>query len=277
LRRVFGAQIGYTLEMIQETIDISNKHERYQFTAYVGRVCSEMGLLGEYENAINIILKDLKATKTRIDVVANPVLYMMRHSLELGYKSNFEYLLPYSNRQTNKNILGCHDLQKLHEEFKIHFDTIKTALNLDNDLVKEFDKYYTQTTTLINQLGSKEASSFRYTTNTKGQRIFQSKETKDVGEIKKLYDKAITMLAYTSELISPYTDYIDLIDIAPDFKGGVGIVRMTFPSFQLNYIADKLDEQYEKIDQLKWKDSEEGQILIIVTVGNNCYLTPVKQ
>jgi hypothetical protein len=52
---------------------------------------------------------------------------------------------------------------------------------------------------------------------------------------------------------------------------------MTFPSFQLNSIADRLDEQYEKIDQLKWKDKVDGQILVIVTVDNNCYLTPVIQ
>lgn len=263
--------------MTTETIDISNKHERFQFTAYVGHVFSEMGLLGEYENAINIIIKDLKATKTRIDVVAHPVLYMMRHSLELGYKSNFEYFEPYSNRQTSQNILSSHDLQKLHVEFKAHFDLINSSVHFDNDLVSEFEKYYNQTTTLIDQLGSTEVSSFRYTNNTKGQRIFQSAETKDVGQIKELYDKAITMLAHTSDLISPYTDYMDLIKKVPDFKGGVGIVQMTFPSFQLNAIAERLDMEYEKIDQLKWKDKVEGQILIILTVANNCYLTPVKQ
>ena len=54
-------------------------------------------------------------------------------------------------------------------------------------------------------------------------------------------------------------------------------VRMTFPSFQLNFIADKLDKQYAKIDHLKWKDKEDGQILIVVTVDNICYLTPIKQ
>ena len=263
--------------MTPETIDITNKHERYQFTAYVGHVFSEMGLLGEYENAVNIIIKDLKATNTRIDVVAHPVLYMMRHSLELGYKSNFEYFEPYSGRQTSKNLFGCHDLQKLHVEFKAHFDLINSSLHFDNDLVTEFNKYYDQTTTLISQLGSTEASTFRYTKNTKGQRIFQSTETKDIGEIKKLYDKAITMLAHTSDLISPYTDYKDLINKAPNFQGGLGTVQMTFPSFQLNSIADRLDEQYEKIDQLKWKDKVDGQILVIVTVENNCYLTPVRQ
>lgn len=263
--------------MKSETIDIQNKHEKYQFTAYVGEVFSEMGLLGEYEKAINIIIKDLKTTKTRIDVVAHPVLYMMRHSLELGYKSNLEYFAPYSKRQTSQKIFGCHDLQKLQAEFKAHFDLIKTELNFDNDLVTEFEKYYNQTTTLINQLGSTEASTFRYTKNTSGQRIFHSTETKDVGEIKELYDKAITMLAHTSDLISPYTDYKDLIDKIPTFKNGIGTVQMTFPSFQLNFISCKLDEQYEKLDQLKWKDKVDGQILIIVTVDNNSYLTPIKE
>lgn len=263
--------------MTKETIDITNKHERYQFTAYVGHVFSEMGLLGEYENAINIIIKDLKATKTRIDVVAHPVLYMMRHSLELGYKSNFEYLQQYSNRQTSKNIFGCHELQKLHIEFKAHFDLINTELHFDNDLVTEFNKYYDQTTTLIGQLGSTEASTFRYTKNTKGQRIFQATEIKDVGEIKELYDKAITMLAHTSDLISPYTDYKDLLNKVPSFQNGIGTVQMTFPSFQLNSITDKLDEQYEKLNELKWKDKVDGQILTIVTVDSNCYLTPVRE
>ena len=53
--------------MIPEKIDTTNKREKYQFTAYIGHASSDMGLLGEYENAINIIIKDLKATKTRIE------------------------------------------------------------------------------------------------------------------------------------------------------------------------------------------------------------------
>lgn len=262
--------------MTPQNIDINNKHERYQFTAYVGHTLSDMGLLGEYENAINIIIKDLKATKTRLDTVAHPVLYMMRHSLELGYKRNFEYLSAYSGRQTSKNLLGSHDLQKLHAEFKEHFDLISNDLNFDKEVVTEFEKYYTQTTALISQLGSGEASSFRYTKNIKGQQIFQSSDTIDVGELKGIYDNAITMLVHTSDLILPYTDHKDLLDKVPNFQGSVGTVKMTFPSFQLNFIADKLDEQYEKLDQLKWKHTEEGQSLIIVTVGDTCYLTPIK-
>ena len=261
---------------MSEKVDITNKHERYQFTAYVGHVFSEMGLLGEYQNAINTIIKDLKATKTRVDVVANPLLYMIRHSLELGYKSNFKYFEQYSKKETSKKTFESHNLQKLHEEFKAHFDLIKTELNFDKDLVTEFDKYYNQTTTLINQLGSTEASSFRYTKNIKGQRIFQSTETKDMGAIKELYDNAITMVSHVSDLISPYTDYIDLINKVPTFQGGIGIVQMAFSSFQLNSIIDELDKQYEKIDQLKWKDKIEGQELIIATVENYCYLIPIK-
>lgn len=262
--------------MTLQNIDITNKYERYQFTAYVGQIASDMGLLGEYENAINIIIKDLKATKTRLDTVAHPVLYMMRHSLELGYKRNFDYLSVYSERQTPKKLLGSHDLQKLHTEFKEHFDLINKALKFDKDVESEFEKYYNKATTLINHLGSGEASSFRYIKNGKGQNIFQSSDTIDVGELKGIYDSTIAMLVHTSDLISPYTDHKDLLDKVPTFQGSVGIVRMTFPSFQLSFIADKLDEQYEKLDQLLWKDTEEGRSLIIVTVSDTCYLVPVK-
>lgn len=261
--------------MTPEKIDITNKHEKYQFTAYIGHVYSEMGLLGEYENAINIIIKDLKATKTRIDVVAYPVLYLMRHSLELGYKSNFEYLSKYSTRQTCKNLFGSHDLEKLHNELREHFDLISTALKIDNELVKEFNQHFELTTKLISQLGSTEISSFRYTKNSKGQRIFQSTDTKDIGEIKELFDKAVTMLVHTPNLISQYTDYKDLLDKLPNFQRGIGTVLMIFPVAQLNVMTKKFDEQYKKIDQLKWKDLIDDQILTVVTIDSDCYLVPI--
>lgn len=263
--------------MITETIDITNKHERHQFTAYIGQAYSEMGLLGEYENAINIIIKDLKDTKTRIDTVSNPVLYMMRHSLELGYKSNLEYFEQYSNRKTTKKLFGCHDLQKLHSEFKTHFYLINATLNFDTDLVTEFNKYYAHTATLIRELGATESASFRYTKDIKGQRIFQPTETKDIGKIKELYDKAITMLVYTSSLISPYTDYKDLTTKVPTFQNGMGIVQMKFPLSQLDTFAEKLSKKHKKIDNLKWKDEAKRQILSVIIVNDNCYLTPVIQ
>lgn len=260
--------------MIPEAINVANKHDRYQFTAYVGHAFSDMGLLGEYENAINIIIKELKATKTRIDVVAHPVLYMMRHSLELGYKGNFEYFKNYSDRAS---INMGHNLEKLHLELKAHFDLMKVKLNFDKILIEEFEKYYNETSLLINQLGPTEVSSFRYTRNTKGQRIFQGTETKNIGEIKALYDKAVTMLVHTSDLVAPYTDYADLVKKLPDFQGGLGTVQMTFPSFQLDFVVSRLNEQYEKIDRLSWKDKVAGQMLVVVTIDDNCYLTPVKR
>lgn len=194
--------------MASEIIDLTNKHEKYQFVAYIGHTFSEMQILVEYKSAINILIKDLRTTKTRVDVVTHPLLYMMRHSIELGYKNNFKYFESYNGRQTSKRLFRSHDLQELHIEFKTHFELANSALYFDNDLVIEFNSYYDETTKLINQLGSTEASSFRYIKNTKEQRIFQAAETKDIGEIKKLYDKAITMLIHTSDLVSSYIDDI---------------------------------------------------------------------
>lgn len=263
--------------MNPEKINISDKRERYQFTAYVGHVSSEMGLLGQYENAINIIIKEIKETKTRIDIVSHPILYMMRHSMELGYKSNFEYLEKYSNRKTSNKLKKSHDLGKLHAELKEHFDLISKSLSFDQELVNKFHSYFDQTTEFITNLKPSESSSFRYSKNIKRLKIFQQTDTIDIGELKEQYDRAITLLVHTADVISPYTDYKDLADQIPDFNNGTGTVLMTFPSFQLNFIADNLDKQYEKLDPLEWKDTANDQILRIITVKETCYLTPMKK
>jgi hypothetical protein len=197
--------------------------------------------------------------------------------MEIGYKSNFEYLEKYSNRVTSKRLKRCHNLEKLHAEFKEHIDLVSKSLKIDEDIVNEFISYYDPTTKFISHLKPSEASSFRYSKNTKGLRIFQNTETIDIGELKEQYDRAITLLVHTVDVISPYTDYKDLIDKKPEFKNGVGIVRMTFPSSQLNHIANLLDEKYEKLDQLLWKDMEDDQVLTIITIENKCYLTPMKK
>jgi hypothetical protein len=262
--------------MTTETIDIENKHVRYQFTAYVGFVHSGMSVLGEYETAINIIVKNLKETNTRLDVVAYPVLYMMRHSLEIGYKENILYLKKYSGRQANKRILERHDLNQLHLEFKEHFEAISTKLSFDNELTLQFYKYYDPTTQLIQSLEPTEASAFRYVTNVKGESIFNGTEKKDFGVIKGQYDNAITMLAHTADVISTYTDYVDLLTELPDFKNGTGQVVMTFASYELDNVTRHLDQKHEKVDKLTWKDKVDNQNLVIVTVDKKCYLLPIK-
>lgn len=263
--------------MIAEKIDNTNKHTKHQFTAYIGFVKNEMELVCEYTNAINIIIKYLKDTKTRIDTVANPVLYMMRHSLELGYKINLDYLIKYSKKPLKEKVISGHNLSELHNELKIQFDTIAANLNFEKDIIVEFYEYYNHTTKLINKLGATEISSFRYVHNKKGKQIFKSNEIRDIGSLKEYYDKAITMLVHTANLIAEYTDYVELIESIPTFKIGIGKVIMTFPLSQLESIINNLNDEFEQIESLKWKDKNKSQILTVLTIENKCYLTPINE
>lgn len=186
---------------MNKKIDQSNKFENYQFNAFIGHDINEMNILVQYKNAVNILIKDLKKTKTRVDMVAYPLLYMMRHSLELGFKYNFKVLEKYSKRVTAKNILyNCHNLETLNNEFKDHINLLNS--NFDSDLKKQFSKYLISTTRLISELGATEASSFRYIANTQGKRIFNFTDRKSIGEIKELYDDTLEMLINTSDVVS---------------------------------------------------------------------------
>ncbi|WP_146199138.1 hypothetical protein [Arcicella aurantiaca] len=199
-----------------ERIEKKNKQIEYQFTAHIGFVDNDMVLFSQYNFAINIIIKFLKEESFGIDVVSHPVLYMMRHSLELGYKANFEYLKKYSNLETPPKVAKSHKLNILQSHLKEHFDKLSFTLNFDNKINDEFKKLFVSTGTLIKYLGSGEASAFRYTRDFNENSIFEKKEKRDIGNIKELYDNAVTMLSYTADLIAPYTDYYDLMNSQTD-------------------------------------------------------------
>lgn len=63
-----------------------NKYLASRLEANIGFAQSDMSYLGEYENAIDIIFNFIVENKHNVDTVATPLLYLMRHSIELGLK-----------------------------------------------------------------------------------------------------------------------------------------------------------------------------------------------
>ena len=111
------------MEQSHKTIWIKKKGEntkvlKDRLTANLKMAMSHMSFLGQYERAVNIIIDQIISSGNRIDRVAYPLLYVIRHSLELGYKANLECLTKYSKKPLSKRILKHHNLATLHQEFK---------------------------------------------------------------------------------------------------------------------------------------------------------------
>ncbi|VTP92158.1 hypothetical protein [Sphingobacterium daejeonense] len=73
-----------------------NNEDLDKLTAYVGHSNSDMNLVGQYENAVDILINQIIKEKHRVDTIAHPLLYLMRHSIELSLKENIKYLKKYS-------------------------------------------------------------------------------------------------------------------------------------------------------------------------------------
>lgn len=112
-----------------------NNRELDRLKAYVGHSYSDMNLVGQYENAVDILINQIIKEKHRVDTIAHPLLYLMRHSIELGLKENVKYLKKYSKLPILKS--KTHTLSDLFSEFEKHYSKIAIENNFEIELKEE--------------------------------------------------------------------------------------------------------------------------------------------
>lgn len=238
-----------------------NNRELDRLTAYLGHSYSDMNLVGQYENALDILINQIIKEKHRVDTIAHPLLYLMRHSIELGLKENIKYLKKYSKLPFSKS--KTHTLSDLFTEFEKHYIKIATENNFETELKEEYNKYTSDLKDVIKTLGE-EASSFRYIYATDGKKAFANSETINIYELKKKYDNSLVFITHTADAISPYTDYIDYLKFDNNVKNdSLGFVKYCFDKYEKDWLIEKLNEMY-RIEREKsiWFDEEEKYFCI---------------
>jgi hypothetical protein len=255
--------------------ELITRELKSRMKANVGVPFSHMGYLGQYENAINILFNHIAFHKHNLDVVALPLFYLMRHSLELGLKANLAWLEKYSRRQPARKIMHSHSIIVLLQEFKEQFYALNAKYEFEVALLNKFEELYASADKLVSELGE-DASSFRYVNDIKGNSLFPTNTTIDGIKMKQNFDDAIILLSYTVDEVAIYTDYEDLVALAPQFTEGVGQVYLRVPDFQQKVLASHLSGKYEPIGDLSWRNEEKGEVLRLLAVNNECFLVPVK-
>lgn len=253
-----------------------NNRDLDKLTAYIGHSYSDMNLVGQYENAVDILINQIIEEKHRVDTIAHPLLYLMRHSIELGLKENIKYLKKYSKLPILKS--KTHTLSDLFSEFEKHYSKIAIENNFEIELKEEYNKYTSDLKDVITVLGE-EASSFRYVYTTDGKKVFANSETINVYELKKKYDNSLVFITHTADAISPYTDYIDYLNFNKNIKNdGLGFVRYCFDKYQKDWLIEKLNEKHKVvIEKSIWFDEEEKYFLHLKIANKKCYVIPMKK
>jgi hypothetical protein len=253
-----------------------NNRELDTLTVNVGHSYSDMNLVGQYENAVGILINKFIDEKHRIDTIAHPLLYLMRHSTELGLKENIKYLKKYSKLSFLKS--KTHSLSELFSEFERHFYEIAIKNNFETELKEEYIKYTSDLKDVIKALGE-DSSSFRYIYALDGTKVFANTETINIYELKKKYDNSLIFITHTADVISPYTDYIDYLKYDKNIKNdSLGFVRYCFDKYQKDWLIEKLNEKHKIVTEKSiWFDKEEKYFLHLKIANKKCYVIPMKK
>ncbi|MFN8350291.1 MAG: hypothetical protein U0U25_02380, partial [Flavobacteriales bacterium] len=76
-----------------------------------------MGVFGQYARAVEYLYKAIEQTSFSADHCSYPLLYLMRHSIEVGLKANIQCVVQEGQNVSGQQAGNIHDLSKLHRKF----------------------------------------------------------------------------------------------------------------------------------------------------------------
>ncbi|MCM5509603.1 hypothetical protein [Vibrio sp. SCSIO 43169] len=147
-----------------------------------------------------------------VDTIALPMLYVMRHYLELALKYNVAYLSEFSgstNMAGNSGNSGnsSHSLSKLSNAFHDHWVNTKAKYGInvdDRELVSDFNQLI-QKLEQIDQF----AISFRFSHNREQAKNFEWSDTIDIHALNQLFENAQILLNPTIDVFEDCTGLMD--------------------------------------------------------------------
>lgn len=167
--------------------------------------------LNSYERAVEIIFEKVASRTETPDVVVAPLFFLMRHSLELGYKYTLSELHYLNDMDYHSMKFKTHSLKFLHAELKKQFNKVAEKWSLSDEMLQDFAEHYKRTQEGMEQFDNLDSSSsrFRYPTDIKGNPVFSSEETVNLLKLKQLYDDSMVLLRHTADVLSPAYEMLD--------------------------------------------------------------------
>ncbi|WP_143103989.1 hypothetical protein [Thermoflavifilum thermophilum] len=175
--------------------------------------------LESYKSAFEVLMDKVYQSGFHVDTLAIPILFIVRHCMELGFKANIRYFIKYSEKNDFKEA-RTHNLEKLYVAFKQHIlDTIKNLkdkyrIEVEKTDIEELNKYFDEVNKLINTfyLLDKNSYGFRYPFVKKNNILIDDKETINLLDVKDLFEKSMLLLTHTADVFAKYTDFADEIE-----------------------------------------------------------------
>lgn len=166
------------------------------FKAYIGQQASFAAFTGTYEYAVEALYKLIAQENVTPDLIAKPLLFLMRHTLELGYKFTLFHLCSRNKTTFNPTAKGAenHFLRKLHTRLGQEYHQAVISGRVP-DNAKTFDEYYSLTEEGMRIFDELDSTSTRFRFPATDERaIYLIDKTVNLLNLKNVFDDAMILL-----------------------------------------------------------------------------------
>jgi hypothetical protein len=157
------------------------------------------------------LYREVSENNETADAIGIPLLFLMRHALELGYKFSLFHLCKLNGTSFTPEALGCegHSFEKLHKRLRLEYSKACADGHVpekDHDVIEE---YFASTEKAIQLFDSldKKSTKFRYPID-KQMPVFPEGTEINILEMKNACDEAMGLLGTVIDVIArPWVYY----------------------------------------------------------------------
>jgi len=201
----FESSDNFKLDQICESFDYDNRRKKWDLTFHMGE-CRGLGhIRTQYDEVIEFLVEGVLFENYDVNKVYLPLLFLVRHSLELALKFNILEARKITDIVSDKRIEKIHSLEKLYNLFggtngyinKLNLEKMdpKTKEQLDN-----YKQQYEGLNTTIHQLDT-NSMFFRFPVDRKGKNHSIYMKGHRLFEILKLYYLTDPFITFTNDVL----------------------------------------------------------------------------
>ncbi len=196
---------SFKIEQICESFDYDNRRKKWDLTFHMGECCGLGHIRTQYDEVIEFLVEGVLFENYDINKVYLPLLFLVRHSLEIALKFNILEARKLTTIVSDRKIEKIHSLETLYNLFggsngyinKLDIEKmdIKTKEQLEN-----YKQQYESLNSTIHQLDT-NSMFFRFPVDNKGKNHSIYMRGHRLFEILKLYYLTDPFITFTNNVL----------------------------------------------------------------------------
>lgn len=183
------------------------KRNEWAFESHIGFNRSWWSYYVQYRKVVRDIAESIQNGTNSIDGISLPLLFSIRHCVELGLKANILEFEKLNNKilKLKLNGKGSHSLEMLYNRFIDHLKAYKNKYPLSIELEDQLKEYLSKFETLKDRLHKLDQNSFnfRYPVDTNGKYNFTWTIKENLMDIIKAFNYIDPLLISTCDVLLP--------------------------------------------------------------------------